>query len=173
MDGLHDTKIIENLGAHFGFHSLVLEDIVNTAQRPKMEDFDKYLFVVIKMLTYDEKKDEINSEQVSFLLGENYVISFQEREGDIFDPIRERLRNAKGRIRRMGSDYLAYSLMDTIVDHYFVILEKLGEHIEGLEDELIKNPTPATLQKINRLKKVIAGFKGFLVHGQPSSVIAD
>ncbi|MBU1018065.1 magnesium/cobalt transporter CorA [Patescibacteria group bacterium] len=153
VDGLHDIKLIEKIGTYFQFHPLVMEDVCNTGQRPKMEDFDDYLFIVLKMLTYDDKKDEVNAEQVSFLVASNYIISFQEKEGDIFDPVRERLRNSKGRIRKMGADYLAYALIDIIVDHYFTIIEKLGEHIENLEEEVIKNSTPLTLQKINHLKK--------------------
>jgi magnesium transporter len=118
-----------------------------------MEDFEDYLFVVVKMIYYDDKDSEIRAEQVSLILGSNFVISFQEREGDVFNAIRERIRRGKGRIRRMKADYLAYALVDTIVDHYFVILEKLGERIEGMEEELVANPTPGTLQTIHTLKR--------------------
>ncbi|MBU1487376.1 magnesium/cobalt transporter CorA [bacterium] len=152
IDGLHQTEIIEKIGKHFNLHSLVLEDIVNTGQRPKMEDFEDYIFVVLKMLYYDQKGG-IKTEQVSLILGPNFVISFQEQEGDVFDPIRDRIRKAKGRIRKMGADYLAYALMDTIVDNYFIILEGLGEEIEDMEEELLANPTTETLQKIHRLKR--------------------
>ena len=152
VDGIHQVNIIEKLGKQFDIHPLVLEDIVNTSQRPKMEDFEKYIFIALKMLYYDERDNEIKSEQVSLILGPNFVISFQEREGDVFDSIRERIRNAKGRIRKMASDYLAYSLMDAIVDNYFVILERIGEKIEGMEEELVGNPTPRTLQAIHKLK---------------------
>jgi magnesium transporter len=153
IDGLQEVEIIEKIGAHFGIHPLVLEDIVHTGQRPKAEDLGDYLFIVLKMLYHDESEDEMMGEQVSLLLGPNYVISFQEREGDIFNPIRERIRNSKGRIRKAGADYLAYALLDAIVDHYFVILEKLGEKIESLEEELVTNPTPETLQVIHTLKR--------------------
>lgn len=153
IDGVHQVDIIEKIGEHFGLHPLVLEDIVNTGQRPKMEDFVDYLFVVLKMLHYDEKEKAVRAEQVSLILGSNYVISFQETEGDVFDPIRERIRMERGRIRKMGADYLAYSLIDEIVDNYFVILEKLGEKIEDMEDALITNPTPETLQAIHGLKR--------------------
>jgi magnesium transporter len=152
VDGLHDIKIMEKIGKHFNLHPLVLEDILNTEQRPKIEDFDDYLFIVLKMLYCDESEDEIRAEQISIILGSNFVLSFQERVGDIFNPLRERIRNAKGRVRKMGPDYLAYCLLDAIVDNYFVVLEKLGEQIEGMEEELVTNPTPETLQRIHNLK---------------------
>jgi len=152
IDGLHEPKVIERLGNRLGVHPLVLEDVLHTGQRPKMEDFEGYLFVVFKMLQYDENLNEIIGEQISLIVGPNYVISFQEREGDIFNPIRDRVKNGKGRIRRAGADYLAYALLDTIVDHYFVILEALGEEIEALEEELVAHPTPETLQTIHKLK---------------------
>jgi len=153
IDGIHQVDIIEAIGKHFGVHPLVLEDIVNTGQRPKMEDFGNYLFVVLKMIYYDEKEDEIKTEQVSLLISQNFVISFQEREGDVFNSIRERIRGSKGRIRKMGADYLAYALMDSVVDNYFVIIEKVGEKLEGMEEELVKNTTPETLQAIHSLKR--------------------
>jgi len=153
IDGIHDMGIMEKIGKHFEIHPLVLEDIVNTGQQPKMEDLDQYIFMTVKMLFYDEETKEIRPEQVSLILGLNFVITFQEREGDVFNPIRDRLRKAKGRIRRMKSDYLTYALIDTVVDHYFVVLEKLGEWIEGIEEDLITNPTPETLQTIHILKR--------------------
>jgi len=153
IDGVHQVEIMEKIGAHFGIHPLILEDIMNTGQRPKMEDFEDYIFVVVKMIYYDEKDNEIKAEQVSLLIGLNFVISFQEKEGDVFNPIRDRIRKAKGRIRKMGADYLAYALIDTIVDHYFIVLEKLGEKIEDMEEELVTNPTPETLQTIHNLKR--------------------
>ncbi|MGB2769274.1 MAG: magnesium/cobalt transporter CorA [Candidatus Zixiibacteriota bacterium] len=153
IDGLHDVKVMEKVGKHFGLHSLVLEDILNTEQRPKVEDFDDHIFVVLKMLYYDETDGEIRAEQISIILGSNFVLSFQERVGDIFNPLRERIRSAKGRVRKMGPDYLAYNLLDAVVDNYFTVLEKLGEQIEGMEEELVTNPTPETLQKIHNLKR--------------------
>jgi magnesium transporter len=153
IDGIHDVEVIEKIGKHFDVHPLVLEDILNTGQRPKMEDFDDYIFVVLKMLYFDEEDDEIKAEQISLILGSNFVISFQERQGDIFNPLRERIRNGKGRSRKMGSDYLAYALVDSIVDNYFMVLEKLGEKIEDIEEELVSNPTPETLQTIHNLKR--------------------
>jgi magnesium transporter len=153
IDGIHEVEVIEKIGRHFNVHPLILEDILHTGQRPKMEDLENYIFVVVKMLYYDDEAHEITSEQVSLILGSNFVISFQEREGDVFDPVRERIRKAKGRIRRLKADYLAYVLIDTIVDHYFVILEKIGEHVEGMEEELVTNPKPETLQHIHNLKR--------------------
>jgi magnesium transporter len=153
IDGVHQVDIIENIGRHFELHPLILEDIMNTEQRPKIEDFGRYIYVVLKMLYYDEKENETKIEQVSLILGENFVISFQEMEGDIFDPIRERIRNGKGRIRRMGADYLGYALLDAIVDKYFIILERLGERIESMEEEVVSNPKPEILQEIHRLKR--------------------
>ena len=152
IEGLHQVEIVQKLGECYGFHPLVLEDILNTHQRPKMEDYGDYLYIVLKML-HNETSTETVTEQISLILGQNFVISFQEgMKGDVFDPIRERIRNKKGRIRGMGADYLAYSLIDAIVDNYFVILEKMGERIEDLEDELVTNPTRKTLHEIHQLK---------------------
>ncbi len=153
IDGIQRIDVIEKIGKHFNLHPLALEDIVNTGQRPKMEDFVDYIFVVLKMLHYDEKEGETKAEQLSLILGPNWVISFQENEGDVFDPIRERIRADKGRIRKMGADYLVYALIDAVVDNYFIILEKIGEKIEEIEDELVANPAPETLQAIHNLKR--------------------
>jgi magnesium transporter len=159
VDGLHEVEVVEKMGNAFGIHPLVLEDILHTGQRPKMEDFGDYLFIVLKMLYHDKEVDEIIGEQVSLILGPSYVISFQEREGDVFDQIRERIRNGKGRIRKVGADYLAYTLVDGIVDHYFVILEEFGEKIESLEDELVTNPSSETLQTIHTLKRDLIFYR--------------
>ncbi|MCK4255520.1 magnesium/cobalt transporter CorA [candidate division WOR-3 bacterium] len=153
IDGLHQVEILETIGKHFELHPLLLEDVLNTDQRPKMEDFGDYVYIILKMLYYDKSEDEIIVEQVSIILGKNFVISLQEREGDVFNTIRERIRNAKGRIRKRGSDYLAYSLLDATIDNYFIILEKLGEYIENTEEELVKKPTPETLKVIHKLKR--------------------
>jgi magnesium transporter len=153
IDGLHDIQIIEKLGREFELHPLLLEDILSTRQRPKAEDFEKYFFIVLKMLHYNDEQQSVESEQVSIVLGNNFVVSFQETVGDVFDQIRDRIRNTKGRIRKMGPDYLAYSLIDAIVDGYFTILEKLGEKIELLEEQLVVEPTERTLHQIHRLKR--------------------
>ncbi len=155
IDGLHKVDIIEKIGGHFGLHSLVQEDIVHTGQRPKFENLDEHLFVILKMFYYKEEEDEVEAEQISIILGSNFVISFQEQEGDTFNFVRDRLRKSKGRIRRMGADYLAYALIDSVVDNYFSILEKYGEKVEGLEEELTANPGIETLNTIHRLKKEI------------------
>jgi magnesium transporter len=149
IDGLHEIEIIEKLGKQFELHPLILEDILSTGQRPKYEDYDKYIFIVMKMLSFNDELQAVESEQVSLIVGANFVISFQEQVGDVFEPIRERIRNAKGRIRKMGPDYLAYALTDAIVDSYFSILEKVGEKIESMEEELVSDPTEKTLQQIH------------------------
>ena len=135
VDGLQHTDKIEDIGKQYDLHPLVLEDIVNTTQRPKIDEYEDYLFVVLKMLYYDVN-EEIVIEQVSFVLGKNYVLTFQEAEGDVFGTIRERLRYANGRIRGLKSDYLLYALIDAVVDNYFSIIETLGNKIEDLETEL-------------------------------------
>ncbi len=153
IDGLYQVNFLEKLGECYGFHPLVLEDILNTDQRPKMEDYGDYLFIVLRVLSYKDQVKEIETEQVSLILGPNFVFSFQEKEGDSFDPIRQRIRNNKGRVRKMGADYLAYALIDSIVDNYFIIMEKLGESIEFLEEELVTQPVPETLRSIHQLKR--------------------
>jgi magnesium transporter len=153
VNGLHNTKNLEDLGACFHLHPLVLEDILNTDQRPKLDDYGDYLFIVLKMLQVQEGPGEIVAEQISLIVGNNYVISLHETDHDVFGVIRERLKAGKGRLRRSGADYLAYALLDLIVDQYFVILEDLGEVIEDLESEVVSTPTPATLSQIHRLKR--------------------
>jgi magnesium transporter len=153
IDGIHDVDIIDRIGKNYGIHPLLLEDILNTEQRPKIDDFEDCLFLVLKMLSYDTKQREMVIEQVSLVVGHNYVLSFQEREGDVFEPVRDRIRHAKGRIRNMGADYLAYSLVDAIVDGYFDILERMGDRIEDLEEELLSNPDVKTSQAIHFLKR--------------------
>jgi magnesium transporter len=150
--GIHDTSVIEKIGGHFESHPLILEDIVNTEQRPKIEDFDSYLFLVLKMIFYNGNQNEVSIEQVSLILGQNFLVSFQEREGDVFDGVRERIRNNKGKIRKMGTDYLAYALVDAIVDGYFIVLERMGEQIELLEEKVMLNPSPKELNTIYGLK---------------------
>ncbi|MDX1764691.1 MAG: magnesium/cobalt transporter CorA [bacterium] len=151
--GVHDVAIIERLGQAITLHPLTLEDIVNTHQRPKLESFDDYIYLVLKLLHFDDQSHQIEIEQVSFVLGTNYVLSFQEMEKDVFDPVRERLRMGRGRIRKSGADYLLYTLIDATVDSYFVILEKIGERIEEIEEQLISDPRPETMHQIHRLKR--------------------
>src|SRR4030042_1132095 len=153
VEGVHQVEVVEKLGNCFGLHPLVLEDILNTDQRPKMEIYGDYIYIVVKMLYGSDPNRLVEAEQVSLILGSNFVISFQEgKEGDVFNPVRERIRNGKGFIRKTGSDYLVYSLIDTIVDNYFLILERMGEKIELLEEELLAHPTTGTLQEIQKFK---------------------
>jgi len=155
VNGLNNVSLIEKLGQCLRIHPLALEDILNVEQRPKIEDFGNVLFVILRMLYYDEKKKRLQSEQLSLILGDGFVLSFQEREGDVFDKIMERIRQAQGKIREKGADYLFYSLIDMIVDYYFVVLEKVIMEIEIIEDELVNNPCKQTLQKIHYLKSDI------------------
>ncbi len=153
VDGLQKTDVIEKIGKYFKLHPLTIEDIVNTEQRPKMEDFESYIYIVLRMLRYNQQENEVISEQLNLILGPNWVISFQESEGDVFNTLRERLRNDKGKIRKMSADYLLYSLIDAVVDNYFIVLEKMGEKIEDLESQLVINPQPSILLSINSLKR--------------------
>ena len=153
IDGIHDIELIEKLGKGFELHPLILEDILSTGQRPKFEDYEKYIFIVLKMLSFSDENQSVEAEQVSLILGPNYVVSFQERIGDVFEQVRDRIRKAKGRVRKMGIDYLAYALVDAIVDNYFVILERFGEKIESMEEEVVANPTERTVQQIHSLKR--------------------
>ena len=153
IDGIHDASVIEKLGSQFGIHPLILEDIMNTSQRPKLEDMGDSIYLVVKMIEFVPECPDVSIEQMSIVFGKNFVLSFQERPGDTFDPVRERIRKGKGRIRKMGPDYLAYALLDSVVDDYFVVLERLGEQVEDLEDALISDPKRETLNRIHRLKR--------------------
>ncbi len=156
LDGIHRIDILQKLSLYYNLHHLVLEDILNINQRPKIEDLSAYIYIAAKMLSYDDKTSEISEEQVSILFGSNFLITFQEEKpGDVFDVTRERIRNNKGKIRKMGPAYLAYALLDAIVDNYFIILENIDEKIELIEEELIANPVPRTLHQINELKRYI------------------
>jgi magnesium transporter len=151
VEGVHQEQTIETLGQRFALHPLVVEDIVNTAQRPKMEEYGDYVFVVLKAL-YSGQDADLSAEQVSMVLGKDWVLSFEERAGDVFEPIRARLRTGGGRIRKMGADYLLYCLLDAIVDNYFVVLERLGDRIEVLEENLLADPAANALQQIHSLR---------------------
>ena len=155
IDGIHDERLLGDIAACFGLHPLVAEDIANTQQRPKVEEYDAYAYIVLKMLTYKDRKDGVVTEQVSMILGRNFILSFQEegKAGDVFDTIREAIRTDKGRIRKEKADYLAYSLIDAIVDRYFAVTEDLGEEIESLEEQLVTSPTQSTLRELQKLKK--------------------
>jgi len=153
INGLHDLDLIEKVGTSFDIHSLTLEDILNTGQRPKMEDYDSYLYFAMKMMNYDEKRGIVVSEHLSIVVGDCFLITFQERPGDVFDPVRERIRKQKGRVRFAGNDYLAYALMDTIIDNYIYIIERIGEQIEDIEELILDNPDKSALSKINTYKR--------------------
>ena len=152
VGGVHKVEVLEGFGKCFGLHPLLLEDIANTDQRPKLDDYETYLFLVMKMLTTSARGD-ILVEQVSFVLGRNYVLSFQENGTDVFGAVRDRLKGGKGRLRQNGSDYLIYALIDAVVDQYFAVLEMLGERIESLQERVMADPKPETLQNIHALKR--------------------
>jgi magnesium transporter len=155
VNGLSHTNAIEQIGQHYNLHPLIIEDIANTQQRPKIDEYEDYLFVVLKMLYFD-KDENLSIEHISLVLGENYVLTFQEADGDVFDNLRERIRTGKGRIRSMESDYLLYALMDAVVDNYFNLIEVMGEKIEDLEDMLFTtkedtdNDIPYEIQELKR-----------------------
>ncbi len=157
--GLHDPALLEQLGQALGLHPLVLEDVANTAQRPKVEDYEGYFFIVLKMLEYDQEAGAVRVEQVSLVLGDNYLVSFQEDASDVFDPVRNRLRNAAGRLRKFAADYLAYALIDAIVDNYFVILELIGDEIEEIEEQVSEHPENQPLPSIYRLKREMIALR--------------
>lgn len=153
IGGVHRLDVIENFGLQFKLHPLLLEDIVNTDQRPKYDDYDGYGYLVLKMLYAGDQRTEVHVEQVSLVFGPNYVLTFQENGGDVFNPVRERIRAGKGRIRQLGADYLLHALVDAIVDHYFVALEIIGEKVERMQNTIIVEPRPQTLQEIHAVKR--------------------
>jgi magnesium transporter len=152
VHGLHEPDVLQEIGRRFKLHPLVLEDILNTDQRPKIEDYGDYLFLVTRFFDYDAATLTVTTEQVSFVIGQNFVLTFQERPTGSFDPVRTWLRQDKGRIRQLGADYLAYALLDLLVDRYFTVLEQIGEHTEQLEEDLMTNPNAAQLQTLHHLK---------------------
>jgi len=153
INGLNHVKAIESIGEHYTLHPLILEDIVNTNQRPKIDEYEDYIFIILKMVYYD-KDENLVIEQVSITLGDNYVLTFQETEGDVFQSIRERLNNPKGRLRNLGTDYLFYALIDSVVDHYYQVAETMSNKIEDLEDDMFEGNLPEnTTQLIQILKK--------------------
>jgi len=153
FDGVHNPELIERVGKEFGLHPLVMEDILNTDQRAKIEDYDDYIFIVARMFYNIRGIEEIHSEQISIIIGENFILSFQETEGDVFDLLRDRLKLNKGKLRKQGSDYLGYCLLDLMVDNYFSIMEKIGEDLENIEEVLTQEPEPDTLQRIHNIKQ--------------------
>jgi len=152
VHGLHDPALMADIGHAFNLHPLVMEDILNTDQRPKLDSYDDYLFLVARFFNYDQQAMLINSEQVSIVLGRNFVLTFQERPTGSFDPIRDRLRANKGHIRGAGADHLAYALLDVVVDRYFIALEQIGDDCDELEEKLLRKPDSSMLQGIHNLK---------------------
>jgi len=152
VTGLHETDLLAQVGRLAGMHPLLLEDVMSTGQRPKQEEYEQHHYLVLRMLQFDADRNEISEEQISVVVGTNYVISFQESAGDVWDPVRERIRTARGSIRQRGPDYLAYALLDAVVDGYFAIVEAIGDQIEVLEAEVIQEPERATITRIYQIK---------------------
>ncbi len=159
IDGIHDSHVMEEIGRKFNVHILVQEDIMNSESRPKVEFFDEYMFITLKMLELSPKDQTLNVEQLSLIVSEKYVLMFQERPGDSFDSIRERIRTSKGKVRGKDGYYLAYLILDTVVDNYISVSEKLSAQIETLEDVVITKPTQYTLHRILELRKELLDFK--------------
>ena len=159
VDGIHDIAITEKIWEHLKIHSLTLEDILNTNQRPKIEEFDDYLYVVLKMFCHDKETCRINAEQASFILGANFLVSFQEMKSTVFDSVKDRLAKGKGRMRRRGPDYLLYLLMDAIIDNYFFILDSVGEETEKIEEEMIFDSSHKTLLTLHSIKRELIFFR--------------
>ena len=153
VDGLHDIALLESVGQRFDIHRLALEDVLSTTQRAKVEEYDGHLLIILKMLSFDDESESVVAEQVSLIVGPSYLLSFQERFGDVFEPVRVRLREAKGRLRTRGSDYLVYALIDVIVDRYFSILEAVGDHNETLEEAALADPSIEVMHRIHHLKR--------------------
>ena len=153
VTGIHDKSTIKKIGDHFRLHPLLLEDLMNTRQRPKLEVYKNEIFMILKMIYFNEEKQQVETEQVSLIIGKDFLISFLEDPGDVFDPVRNRIRENKSKLRESGADFLAYALIDSIIDNYFIIIEKIGELLEDIENELVKAPSPSTLNKIYSLKR--------------------
>jgi magnesium transporter len=156
VDGVHDAKLVRSIGSQFSMHTLVMEDIVTSNQRPKAEEYGSYLYIVVRMLTYSRALED---EQVSMVFGKDFLLTFQEHSGDVFEPVRKRLRERSTRIASLGSDYLAYALIDAIVDNYFVVLEAFGDRIETLEEEVLEKTNGSTIGNIQALKRELIRFR--------------
>ncbi len=156
VNGLSNPKIISSVGDHIGLHPLTAEDIMNTGQRPKYEPYPKYIFFVMRMLDFSDDEKTVTAEQVSVVTGANYVLSFQEAEGDVFGQVRNRIRLGRGRIRRLGPDYLAYSLLDAVADRVLLVLEELEERVEMVEDRMHAGPSENEMREVHMLLKELA-----------------
>jgi magnesium transporter len=159
VDGVHDPEVIQQIGTAFGLHPLIMEDIMTTSQRAKIDDLGTSFYITARMIELNGKGTEIVTDQLSLIFGKNFVLTFQERPGDMFDPLRERIRNDKGPIRKLGPDFLAYALLDAVVDHYFVVLENIGDRIDVLEEALVTDPRQETLHAIHALKREMLLFR--------------
>tara|TARA_Y100001934_G_C12316297_1_gene757661 strand:- start:481 stop:1545 length:1065 start_codon:yes stop_codon:yes gene_type:complete len=153
ITGLHDARLMDHIQEQFGLHPLAMEDVMNTGQRAKFEEFDDHLFITLKMLQFDDKKGLVQSEQLSLVFADDFLISFQEQEGDVFDPVRQRLAEGKGLIRKRSCDYLAYALLDTVVDSYIYLVEHMGEKIDDLELRVLDSPDESIVAEINTYKR--------------------
>ncbi len=161
ISGLEDIALIEQVGQAYGIHPLVLEDILNLNQRSKLEIFDEYMFTVFKMIWLTDG-DILEVEQVSMILGERFVITFQEKEGDVFDPLRKRITNGRGRARKSGADYLFYALLDIVVDNYFPVVERLEAALEEMEDRTISSATESIVEEIHGMRRTALEVKGYI-----------
>jgi magnesium transporter len=153
VSGIHDIAMIEGIGNAFNLHPLLLEDIVNTNHRPKIDDYEDCLFLILKMPYSGSEDNRLQIEHVCMVIGNDYIILFQENQSNIFDPVKERIKKGKGRLQKYGVDYLAYALIDMIVDQYYGVLEKIGEEIEGIEESALKNPDQQLLAGIHDCKR--------------------
>jgi len=159
LDGIHDVALVEKLGQAFDLHPLALEDILNTQHRPKLEEFEGYTLIIVKMLSFDPEQDRIDTEQVSLVMGPQFVLSFQERSGDVFDALRERLNRSNGKIRLRGTDYLVYAILDSIVDSYYHVMERLGDRLAELEVQLTEDPDQQALNQIHHFKRELVSLR--------------
>ncbi|MGE0485498.1 MAG: magnesium/cobalt transporter CorA [Gammaproteobacteria bacterium] len=153
VDGIHDVDMLSTLGARLGLHPLTVEDIANSTQRPKAEEYPGYIFLALKMILFDRESASLVVEHVSLVIGERFVLTCLEDAGDVFDEVRARIRGGRGRIRAQGADYLGYALADAVVDHYFLTLDDFGNHIDELDDAILEAPSPAHVREIHRLKR--------------------
>lgn len=155
IDGLHDVELARSLGKALQLHKLTVEDIVSVGQRPKIEEYDGYVFMILRMFMTEDTKSGVVDEQLSFILRENLLVTFQEVEGDVFNHVRTRIRDGKSSIRSRGADYLLYSLIDSVTDYYFLVLENLGERLEDTETHVLENPHPDVLKEIHQMKREV------------------
>ncbi|MFN9871566.1 MAG: magnesium/cobalt transporter CorA [Cyanobacteriota bacterium] len=159
VSGVHDVQLIEALGEAFGLHPMTREDIANTSQRPKWDEFPAYGFTAMKMLEVDETAQQVKIEHVSLILGESWVLSFLEDEGDVFESVRGRIRSASGRVRGHGADFLAFCLIDAVVDHYFLAVERIGDRIELFDDHVLNDTDQVEIQEIHRFKRGLLALR--------------